>query len=91
MRPSFTVVAYAIVLGFALAPGLAQAAGTARGASGGTSDGDPDHKPVGTADGPADVALALGTTGAAATATGLWLRSRHRRDEGPDRGEEREP
>ncbi|MER7762052.1 hypothetical protein [Streptomyces sp. NPDC097619] len=40
----------------------------------------PAHRPVGTADGPGDVALAIGTTGAAAAATGLWLRSRYRRD-----------
>ncbi|MCM1971077.1 MULTISPECIES: hypothetical protein [unclassified Streptomyces] len=37
--------------------------------------------PVGTADGPGDVALAIGVTTAAATATGLWLRSRYRRSE----------
>ncbi|MGW0395234.1 hypothetical protein ACWDYJ_31020 [Streptomyces sp. NPDC003042] len=37
-------------------------------------------RPVGSADGPADVALALGLTTAAAVATGLWLRSRYRRD-----------
>ncbi|MFD4241993.1 hypothetical protein ACFWP3_10390 [Streptomyces sp. NPDC058525] len=37
-------------------------------------------RPVGSADGPADVALAIGLTGAAAVATGLWLRSRYRRD-----------
>ncbi|MEV7562459.1 hypothetical protein [Streptomyces sp. NPDC089795] len=35
-------------------------------------------RPVGSADGPADVALAVGPT--AATATGWWLRSRYRRD-----------
>ncbi|MDJ0384114.1 hypothetical protein [Streptomyces sp. G-G2] len=40
-------------------------------------------KPVGTADGPGDVALAIGATSAAAAATGLWLRSRYRR-ESPD-------
>ncbi|MBT2405279.1 MULTISPECIES: hypothetical protein [unclassified Streptomyces] len=38
-------------------------------------------RPVGTADGPADVTLAFGLTTAAAVATGLWLRSRYRRDE----------
>ncbi|MFD3807374.1 hypothetical protein ACFWSF_08645 [Streptomyces sp. NPDC058611] len=38
-------------------------------------------RPVGTADGPGDVALAVGLTTAAAVATGLWLRSRYRRDE----------
>ncbi|MFD3680952.1 hypothetical protein [Streptomyces sp. NPDC058613] len=38
-------------------------------------------RPVGTADGPGDVALAIGLTIAAAAATGLWLRSRYRRDE----------
>lgn len=43
--------------------------------------------PVGTADGPADVALAIGLTSAAAVATALWLRSRYRRDG----GERREP
>ncbi|AZM90219.1 MULTISPECIES: hypothetical protein [Streptomyces] len=37
-------------------------------------------RPVGSADGPADVALAVGLTTAAAVATGLWLRSRYRRD-----------
>uniref|UniRef100_A0AAU2JRP5 Uncharacterized protein n=1 Tax=Streptomyces sp. NBC_00049 TaxID=2903617 RepID=A0AAU2JRP5_9ACTN len=37
-------------------------------------------RPVGTADGPADVALAVGLTTGAAVATGLWLRSRYRRD-----------
>ncbi|MCX5012666.1 hypothetical protein OG765_16890 [Streptomyces sp. NBC_00555] len=37
-------------------------------------------RPVGSADGPADVALAIGLTSAAAVATGLWLRSRYRRD-----------
>ncbi|MGW6703515.1 hypothetical protein ACWGDE_01290 [Streptomyces sp. NPDC054956] len=42
--------------------------------------------PVGTADGPGDVALAIGVTTAAAAATGLWLRSRYRR-EGPDSAE----
>ncbi|MCX4526622.1 MULTISPECIES: hypothetical protein [unclassified Streptomyces] len=42
-------------------------------------------RPVGTADGPADVALAVGLTTAAAVATGLWLRSRYRRDEGETR------
>lgn len=47
-------------------------------------------RPVGTADGPADVALAVGLTTAAATATGLWLRSRYRREEPehPGRGGE---
>ncbi|MER5868545.1 hypothetical protein [Streptomyces sp. NPDC002044] len=38
-------------------------------------------RPVGSADGPGDVALAIGLTTAAAAATGLWLRSRYRRDE----------
>lgn len=37
--------------------------------------------PVGTADGPADVALAIGVTTAAAAATGLWLRSQYRRSD----------
>ncbi|MEV7418750.1 hypothetical protein [Streptomyces sp. NPDC089919] len=68
MRPKFTVAVYALALGFA----LSAAPGHAAGRSG---------KPVGTADGPGDVALAIGTTGAAAAATGLWLRSRYRRDE----------
>ncbi|WP_405979548.1 hypothetical protein [Streptomyces sp. NBC_00158] len=49
-------------------------------------------RPVGSADGPADVALAIGVTAAAAVATGLWLRSRYRRDgtepEHPGRGGE---
>ncbi|MFD8146064.1 hypothetical protein [Streptomyces sp. NPDC059708] len=43
-------------------------------------------RPVGSADGPADVALAIGLTAAAATATGLWLRSRYRREEAEQRG-----
>ncbi|MFK0257409.1 hypothetical protein [Streptomyces sp. NPDC090445] len=43
-------------------------------------------RPTGTADGPADVALAVGLTGAAAFATGLWLRSRYRRDAASDAG-----
>lgn len=38
-------------------------------------------RPVGSADGPGDVALAIGVTTAAAVATGLWLRSRYRRGE----------
>ncbi|MFD3871013.1 hypothetical protein [Streptomyces sp. NPDC058623] len=51
-------------------------------------------RPVGSADGPADVALAVGVTTAAAVATGLWLRSRYRReeptrDDGPDPGGDR--
>lgn len=37
--------------------------------------------PVGTADGPGDVALAIGVTTTAAAATGLWLRSRYRRSD----------
>ncbi|MET9687210.1 hypothetical protein ABZY81_01865 [Streptomyces sp. NPDC006514] len=37
-------------------------------------------RPVGSADSPADVALAVGLTSAAAAATGWWLRSRYRRD-----------
>lgn len=46
-------------------------------------------RPVGSADGPADVALAIGLTTAAAVVTGLWLRSRYRRDAraDPDGGE----
>ncbi|MEU3063914.1 hypothetical protein AB0P12_25045 [Streptomyces subrutilus] len=39
-------------------------------------------RPVGTADGPGDVALAIGLTGTASAVTGLWLRSRYRRDGG---------
>ncbi|MCX4714511.1 hypothetical protein [Streptomyces virginiae] len=37
-------------------------------------------RPAGSADSPADVALAVGLTTAAAAATGWWLRSLHRRD-----------
>ncbi|MEU7556253.1 hypothetical protein AB0B01_28665 [Streptomyces sp. NPDC044571] len=37
-------------------------------------------RPTGSADGPADVALATGVTIVAAVVTGLWLRSRYRRD-----------
>ncbi|MFE1789611.1 hypothetical protein ACFW7J_14695 [Streptomyces sp. NPDC059525] len=50
-------------------------------------------RPVGSADGPADVALAVGLTTTAATATGLWLRSRYRREEAehPGGGEDGEP
>ncbi|MEV6577615.1 hypothetical protein AB0M92_05520 [Streptomyces sp. NPDC051582] len=40
-------------------------------------------RPTGSADGPADVALAIGATTVAAAATGLWLRSRYRREEDP--------
>ncbi|MCX5198799.1 hypothetical protein OOK31_33775 [Streptomyces sp. NBC_00249] len=43
-------------------------------------------RPVGSADGPADVALAVGVTTAAAVATGLWLRSRYRREEDGEHG-----
>ncbi|MEV7523259.1 hypothetical protein [Streptomyces sp. NPDC091371] len=43
-------------------------------------------RPAGSADGPADVALAVGLTAAAALATGLWLRSRYRRDGDADGG-----
>ncbi|WP_404959300.1 hypothetical protein [Streptomyces sp. 147326] len=39
-------------------------------------------RPVGSADSPADVALAIGLTSAAAAVTGWWLRSRYRRDGG---------
>lgn len=42
-------------------------------------------RPVGSADGPGDVALAVGLTTAAAVATGLWLRSRYRREDAEDR------
>ncbi|ROQ97234.1 hypothetical protein EDE04_3730 [Streptomyces sp. 2132.2] len=41
-------------------------------------------RPTGSVDGPADVALAIGATTAAAAATGLWLRSRYRREEDPE-------
>ncbi|MEU3777462.1 hypothetical protein AB0F11_30570 [Streptomyces sp. NPDC032472] len=37
-------------------------------------------RPTGSSDGPADVALAIGLTTAAAVLTGLWLRSRYRRE-----------
>ncbi|MFI6148106.1 hypothetical protein [Streptomyces sp. NPDC051109] len=43
-------------------------------------------RPTGSADGPADVALAIGATTVAAVATGLWLRSRYRREEGDSEG-----
>ncbi|MGW5851490.1 hypothetical protein ACWFQ8_26695 [Streptomyces sp. NPDC055254] len=46
-------------------------------------------RPAGSADGPADVALAIGLTAAAAAATGLWLRYRYRRDAGDGRSAER--
>ncbi|MFJ3979724.1 hypothetical protein [Streptomyces sp. NPDC090021] len=45
-------------------------------------------RPVGSADSPADVALAIGLTSAAALATGLWLRSRYRREGGTDTGDQ---
>ncbi|MFE6907442.1 hypothetical protein [Streptomyces erythrochromogenes] len=45
-------------------------------------------RPVGSADGPADVALAIGLTSAAALATGLWLRSRYRREGDTDAGDQ---
>ncbi|MFG2986755.1 hypothetical protein ACGFYQ_36855 [Streptomyces sp. NPDC048258] len=41
-------------------------------------------RPVGSADGPGDVALAIGLTTAAAVATFLWLRYRRRRTGGAD-------
>ncbi|MFE9634369.1 hypothetical protein [Streptomyces sp. NPDC006463] len=41
-------------------------------------------RPVGSADGPGDVALAIGLTAVAAVGTGLWLRSHHRRSDHPD-------
>ncbi|MGW6983733.1 hypothetical protein ACWGE1_30535 [Streptomyces sp. NPDC054932] len=42
-------------------------------------------RPVGSANSPADVVLAIGLTSAAAVATGWWLRHRYRRDaEGGD-------
>ncbi|MFI8280277.1 hypothetical protein ACIGBH_36300 [Streptomyces sp. NPDC085929] len=47
-------------------------------------------RPTGSADGPADVALAIGATTTAAVATGLWLRSRYRReDDAEHRGAKR--
>ncbi|MFF3863858.1 hypothetical protein [Streptomyces sp. NPDC002209] len=42
-------------------------------------------RPTGSADGPADVALAIGATTTAAVATGLWLRSRYRREDESER------
>ncbi|WCD87699.1 hypothetical protein KPP03845_104099 [Streptomyces xanthophaeus] len=39
---------------------------------------------VGSADGPGDIALAIGLTTAAAAVTGLWLRSRYRRKDPAD-------
>ncbi|GHI88394.1 hypothetical protein Sxan_57580 [Streptomyces xanthophaeus] len=39
---------------------------------------------VGSADGPGDIALAIGLTTAAAAVTGLWLRSRYRREDPAD-------
>ncbi|MFE0580508.1 MULTISPECIES: hypothetical protein [unclassified Streptomyces] len=44
-------------------------------------------RPVGSADSPADVALAIGLTSVAALATGLWLRSRYRRGSDTDTGD----
>ncbi|MER6201936.1 hypothetical protein ABT234_31770 [Streptomyces sp. NPDC001586] len=44
-------------------------------------------RPVGSADSPADVALAIGLTSVAAAATGWWLRSRYRRDGGAEAGD----
>ncbi|MGW0750044.1 hypothetical protein [Streptomyces sp. NPDC002587] len=41
-------------------------------------------RPLGSADGPGDVALAVGLTTLAAAATGLWLRSHRRRADGTD-------
>ncbi|MEU6757425.1 hypothetical protein [Streptomyces sp. NPDC046685] len=43
-------------------------------------------RPVGTADRPADVALAVAVTSAAAVTTGLWLRSQYRREGDTDGG-----
>ncbi|MEV6729918.1 MULTISPECIES: hypothetical protein [unclassified Streptomyces] len=42
-------------------------------------------RPTGSADGPADVTLAIGATTTAAVATGLWLRSRYRRKDDSER------
>ncbi|WP_327414795.1 hypothetical protein [Streptomyces sp. NBC_01233] len=44
-------------------------------------------RPVGSADSPADVALSVGLTSAAAALTGWWLRSRYRRDGATDGGD----
>ncbi|AWZ06181.1 MULTISPECIES: hypothetical protein [unclassified Streptomyces] len=44
-------------------------------------------RPVGTADGPGDVALAIGVTISAAVATGLWLRSQYRRTDAAEAAE----
>ncbi|WP_369778438.1 hypothetical protein [Streptomyces sp. R33] len=41
-------------------------------------------RPTGSSDGPADVALAIGATTTASVATGLWLRSRYRREGAPE-------
>ncbi|MFD9301550.1 hypothetical protein ACFWCB_02440 [Streptomyces sp. NPDC060048] len=67
--PRLAALLWALLL--ALAPAATAWAGPV-----GAADG-----PVGTADGPADVALAVGATATAAFATGVWLRSRYRRDE----------
>ncbi|MFD6984005.1 hypothetical protein ACFWAX_25340 [Streptomyces sp. NPDC059956] len=47
--------------------------------------------PEGTADGPADVSLAIGVTTTAAAATGLWLRSRYRRSDAEADAEAADP
>ncbi|MCX5406222.1 hypothetical protein OHA37_20400 [Streptomyces sp. NBC_00335] len=47
--------------------------------------------PVGTADGPGDIALAIGVTTTAAAATGLWLRSRYRRADAEAHADAAEP
>ncbi|MGW6875238.1 hypothetical protein ACWGHA_23235 [Streptomyces xanthophaeus] len=44
---------------------------------------------VGSADGPGDIALAIGLTTAAAAVTGLWLRSRYRREDPADGRQDR--
>ncbi|MGW6685836.1 hypothetical protein [Streptomyces sp. NPDC054961] len=74
----------------ALAPAAAAPAATV-----GAATAPARASPVGTADGPGDVALAIGVTTGAAAATGLWLRSHYRREdaeaveavEGTDGGE----
>ncbi|MGW1768598.1 hypothetical protein ACWCQL_31725 [Streptomyces sp. NPDC002073] len=76
--PRIAVLAWVFL--FAVAPHQAWAGQRPTGKPSQRPHHKPAARPVGTADGPADVALAIGTTTAAATATGLWLRSRHRRE-----------
>nr|WSX51103.1 hypothetical protein OG409_20520 [Streptomyces sp. NBC_00974] len=61
-----------------LAPAAAAPAATVSAA---TATAPARASPVGTAEGLGDIALAIGVTTAAAAATGLWLRSRHRRED----------